>query len=1239
MATTGDGGAAKATAKWRGALARMLVERFGAQDGDSLRSRYVPVLGSGYRGRYGPQAALRDIELTVALVEGGEGESPPAPAGRPGEGEGAPPRGPLAMDLLRPPGADLRSFRFKLLHLGGPVHLSDSLPMLENMGLRVEDEHSRELPGRDGGPGVWLHDFGLRQRPGPPPADLVAAGEAFKGCFARVWSGEAEDDGFNRLALSPGLDWREIAMLRAYAKYLRQVRFSLSQPYMEDTLSRHPDLVRALVGLFHARFDPARAAGPGPELAGASAAPDEAAPRGGVLPGDAPAYAIAGRILAGLEAVSSLDEDRILRAYFELIDGTLRTNYHQRAPDGGHRPCLALKIDPSCVHEMPEPRPRFEIFVHSPRLEGVHLRGGPIARGGIRWSDRREDFRTEVLGLLKTQMVKNAVIVPVGSKGGFVLKRPPEGRAALAAEGLACYREFISALLELTDNYIEEEEAVAGADDGRAAGGAAAGVAPPPDTVRHDGDDPYLVVAADKGTATFSDTANEIAGAAGFWLGDAFASGGSEGYDHKGIGITARGAWESVKSHFRVLGLDPATEPFTATGIGDMSGDVFGNGMLRSRRIRLVAAFSHLHVFIDPDPDPEASFAERERLFRRPGSTWADYREDLVSPGGGVWPRSAKSITLSAEAMAALGVPGEGPAARTPNDVIRAILRAPVDLLWNGGIGTYVKAASQTHAEVGDRSNDSVRINARELRCRVVGEGGNLGFTQAARVEYAQGGGLVNTDAIDNSGGVDCSDHEVNIKILLDAAVRSGTLDAGERSALLHSMTDEVAGQVLRNNNLQNVALAIARTQAARLVEVHGRFIERLERTAGLDRAGEGLPDRDEIAERRRAGEGLVGPELAVLVAYAKLDLFADLAGSGLPEDPEMAAELAAYFPRALRERFAAAIPRHRLAREIVATIAANETVNRAGITFAFRVSDEIGAAPEDAVRAWFALRRLYRLPELFDAVEGAGLPAAAHVAAVLEIRKLTDRGARWILRNAPRPLSVDGVVSRYREGVRAASALIPELASEPIRDAVAAAAARLVEAQVPEALAGRLALCSELSSALDIAEVTWRCLGSAGTGDGARGGAGGARGGARDGPEAPAMTDGAVELAARAWYGVDALLDIGWLQATIAALPRADRWQALARGALRGDLLRRHRALATQVLRGGGGARPDAALRAWRNANARALQRWGELAASLRAEPQIEYPMMAVALRELREVGREGGAAAATGPGSAGSR
>ncbi len=1190
MAATGDGGAAPAGRRWDQEFARRLAERFGGEAAGLLAERYEHAFDPAYRGRYGPADAVRDIELIEALerlqvsVDAGAdadastgadaGSGAGADAGSSagvgaGAAGGGPWRGPLAMDLRRSAGADLRTFRFQLFHPGGPVHLSDSLPMLENMGLRVEDEHPRELrrAGVDRCDVVWLHDFGLRERSGRE-VDLAAVGEAFKECFARVWSGEAEDDGFNRLALAAGLGWREIALLRAYAKYLRQVRFGLSQPYIEDTLARNPALTRELVHLFHARFDPERAGGAGGDGDG----------------GGDPAYAVAERVLAGLETVASLDEDRILRTCFELIEGTLRTNFYQRGPDGAPRPCLALKLDPACVHETPEPRPRFEVFVYSPRLEGVHLRGGPIARGGIRWSDRREDFRTEVLGLLKTQMVKNAVIVPVGSKGGFVLKRPPDaggGRAALAAEGLACYRQFIGALLEVTDNY---------------AGGE---VVPPPRTVRLDGDDPYLVVAADKGTATFSDTANELACAAGFWLGDAFASGGSDGYDHKGIGITARGAWESVKSHFRVLGRDPEAAPFTVAGIGDMSGDVFGNGMLRSRRIRLVAAFSHLHVFIDPDPDPEASFAERERLFALPGSTWADYREDLVSRGGGVWPRTAKRIPLSPEARAALGIAG-GADERAPNDVVRAILRAPVDLLWNGGIGTYVKSSHETHSMVGDRSNDPVRVNAQELRCRMAVEGGNLGFTQAARVEYARAGGLVNTDAIDNSGGVDCSDHEVNIKVLLDDAVRGGALGPAERSPLLHAMTDEVARQVLRNNYLQNVALAVARSQAPALLEVHARLIERLERTRELDRAGEGLPDRDEIAERRKAGEGLVGPELAVLMAFAKLDLFEALIGSELPEDPEMAGVLAAYFPEPVRERFAGRIPRHRLAREIVATVAANETVNRCGISFAFQIVDEIGAAPEDVVRACFAVRNLYGLPQLFDTVERADLPAGAHAAAVLEVRKLLGRAARWLLRNAPRPLSAAAVVERYREGVRAVAALMPAAMSETVRGETRAAAAALAEAGVPAPLAERLALCSQLPAALDATEVALRLAGGTAAGE-------------------------VVEQAVQAWYGVDELLGIGWLQARVAALPRDDRWQALARGALRGDLLRRHRALAAQVLAAGGGSRPDAALRAWGNANARAIRRWTELLADLRAELRVEYPMVAVALRELREVGSAG--------------
>lgn len=1221
MATTAaDGGVERTAVQWDEALARALVERFGADQASRMAARYERAFDAGYRERHGPEDAARDIEFAEALgaprpgTGNGSAESavPVARPQRPEEMEGdadaaanggATFRAPLTLDVCRAPGAsDLRAFRCRFFHLGTPVHLSDSLPMLENMGLRVEDEHPhalRRLP--DDGPEatVWLHDFGLRHRSGVA-VDLDEVGDAFRECFIRVWSYEAEDDGFNRLALGAGLAWREIVLLRAYARYLRQLHFGLSQEYIEDTLGGNPDIVRDLVRLFHARFDPGADAGAGPQ--------------------------IVERILAGLEAVSSLDEDRILRTFLELVDATLRTNFYQRAPDGGVRPCLGLKVDPSCVHAVPAPRPRFEIFVHSPRLEGLHLRGGPIARGGIRWSDRREDFRTEILGLLKTQMVKNSLIVPVGAKGGFVLKRAPADGEALRREGLACYREFISTLLELTDNY-----------------GADGEIVPPPDTLRHDGDDPYLVVAADKGTATFSDTANELSTGADFWLGDAFASGGSYGYDHKGIGITARGAWESVRSHFRVLGRGaPEEEAFTATGIGDMSGDVFGNGMLRSRRMKLVAAFSHLHVFIDPDPDPEASFEERERLFWMPGSTWGDYDEELISAGGGVWPRTAKSIPLSAQAVAALGMAGE-PAAGTPNDIIRAILQAPVDLLWNGGIGTYVKASAESHAMVGDRANDGVRVNARDLRCRAVAEGGNLGFTQRARIEYAKSGGLINTDAIDNSGGVDCSDHEVNLKILLGAAVAEGALTMEERNRVLGEMTDEVARQVLRNNYQQNAGLMVARRQAPPLVHVHERLIARLERTMELDRAQEGLPERDEMVERHRAGEGLTGPELAVLVAYVKLELFNDVIDTGVPEDPEMVAELANYFPTLVRERFAERIPRHRLAREIVTTMATNEMVNRCGISFAFRIGEEIGATPEDVVRAYFALREIYRLPEWFELIESSGLGAEAHVAAALEMRKLMDRSARWLLRNGPRPFEIGAAVERYRDGVGVACTLMRGLMPDSIREEVEAAAETLGEAGVPAELLDRFSLCSHLPSALDITEVAWRCR-DAGVRAGAAA-AGSARAAlnrlhAEAGAEAGAGASSAensqdsgsgaieplIEAVARAWHGVDALLDIGWLQAQIDELSRTNRWGQLARGALRGDLLRYHRILAFRVLEEGGGARPDAALRTWRNANARAIQRWSEIIRTLKAEPMIEYPMIAVALRELREVGRVSG-------------
>ncbi|HEU5447373.1 MAG TPA: NAD-glutamate dehydrogenase domain-containing protein, partial [Acidimicrobiia bacterium] len=729
----------------------------------------------------------------------------------------------IALSLAQPLEAE-GLLRFKLFAAARPLPLSDVMPLLENMGVRVLDQRPYEVPTDYGL--VWIHDFGLR----PAEADLEAddVKGVFTEAFAAAWRGEVENDGFNRLVLGAGLTAREVAVLRAYSKYLRQVGSAFSQTYMERTLAANPHIARLLVDLFQARFDPARQ-------------PDA----------DDEASVLTKQLEAAIDAVASLDEDRILRSFLALVQATLRTNWFRRT-DAGHP--VAFKFDPAQVPDLPLPRPRYEIWVCSPRVEGVHLRGGRVSRGGLRWSDRKEDFRTEVLGLMKAQMVKNAVIVPVGAKGGFVMKRPPVlgDRDAVAAEVEACYREFVSGLLDVTDNIVGGE------------------VAHPPAVHTYDGDDPYLVVAADKGTATFSDLANSIAADYGFWLGDAFASGGSSGYDHKKMGITAKGAWESVKHHFRDLGINAETAPITVVGIGDMSGDVFGNGLLCSRSLKLVAAFDHRHIFIDPDPDAAASGAERERLFKMARSTWADYDPEVISAGGGVFPRTAKLIPLSPEMRAALDLDAE---AVRPADLIKAILRAPVDLLWNGGIGTYVKASTETNGDVGDKANDAVRIDASELRVRVVGEGGNLGFTQRGRIEFALAGGHINTDAIDNSGGVDCSDHEVNIKILLDAVVADGEMTVRQRDRLLAEMADEVAAIVLRDNYDQTGALATARAQAAPMVDVHARYLRRLETDAGLDRAIEFLPSDEVLAQRRSGGGGLTSPEFAVLLAYTKLDL------------------------------------------------------------------------------------------------------------------------------------------------------------------------------------------------------------------------------------------------------------------------------------------------------------------------------------------------------------------------------
>jgi glutamate dehydrogenase len=1017
--------------------------------------------------------------------------------------------------------------------------------MFESMGLRVRDERPYEVVPSDGSP-TWIYDFGVEYT-ADRELDTDEVRERFRDTFVRVWSGVVESDGFNGLVLRAGLDWRDVSVLRAVARYLRQAQIAFSDRYMEQALNAHPRVASALVELFRARFDPAGDRAP------------------------AAADAIAQEIEEKIDAVESLDEDRILRGFLAVVRAMLRTNYFQPVAGGAPKPYVSFKLDPARIPLLPAPRPRFEIFVHSPRVEGVHLRGGAVARGGLRWSDRREDFRTEILGLMKAQTVKNALIVPVGAKGGFVVKRPPADREGLADEVVACYRTFISGLLDLTDNV----------HDGQ--------VRPPADVVRHDGDDPYLVVAADKGTATFSDIANGIAQEYGFWLGDAFASGGSVGYDHKAMGITARSAWESVKRHFRELGSDTQNEDFTVVGIGDMSGDVFGNGMLLSPHIKLIGAFDHRHVFLDPDPDPAAGFAERRRLFELPRSSWADYDASLIAEGGGVWPRSAKSITVSEAARQALGIEADR---LTPAELIRALLRAPVDLLWNGGIGTYVKATAENNADVGDKANDAVRVDASQLRCRVVGEGGNLGFTQRGRVEYALGGGRINTDAIDNAGGVNCSDHEVNIKILLDTVVADGDLTRKQRNRLLADMTEAVGERVLRGSYLQTQALSLALAQAASMVDVHDRMMRSLEQVGRLDRDLEALPDGEALAER---GDGLTQPELAVLLAYSKITLYAGLLESDLPEDEALTAELADYFPAPLPERFADRLPQHRLRREIVATRVTNGVVDRAGITFVFRLQEDTGAAPADIARAYAVARDVFDMRGFWSDVEALDLNVAAstRIAMLLEARRLVERATRWLLRSRPRPLDIGAEIERFADGAAAVAEALPGVLVAAEREEFDARVRAAVEERVTAELARRVAGMGDLFAALDIVGVA-------------------------------SSTERSIGKVAALHFLVGGRVHLHWLRDRIATLPRENRWQAMARAALRDDLFSLHAELTADVLRNSGAdatADAEARLDRWIDANRPLVERCLGILGDIRAGGTYDLTTLPVALRELRNL------------------
>ncbi|WMX46746.1 NAD-glutamate dehydrogenase [Streptomyces roseicoloratus] len=1132
---------ADAARSWADGFGEALNAELGEERAAELLRRYGNAFPEGYKADHSPRAAVADLCHLEALADSGKD---------------------FALSLYEPVASGTGERRFKIYKTGEQISLSAVLPVLNRLGVEVTDERPYELRCADR-THAWVYDFGLRMpQPSGNGGDYLGddARERFQEAFAATWTGEAENDGFNSLVLSAGLTWREAMVLRAYAKYLRQAGSTFSQDYMEDTLRNNVHTTRLLVSLFEARMAPERQRA-GTELID------------GLLE----------ELDGALDQVASLDEDRILRSFLTVIKATLRTNFFQKTADGKRHPYVSMKFDPQAIPDLPAPRPAFEIWVYSPRVEGVHLRFGKVARGGLRWSDRREDFRTEILGLVKAQMVKNTVIVPVGAKGGFVAKQLPDpsvDRDAWLAEGVASYKTFISALLDITDNLVAGE------------------VVPPADVVRHDEDDTYLVVAADKGTATFSDIANGVAEEYGFWLGDAFASGGSAGYDHKGMGITARGAWESVKRHFRELGHDTQSQDFTVVGVGDMSGDVFGNGMLLSEHIRLVAAFDHRHIFVDPTPDAATSYAERRRLFELPRSSWADYDTALLSAGGGVHPRTAKSIPVNAQMRAALGIEA-GVTKMTPAELMKAILQSPVDLLWNGGIGTYVKSSAESNAEVGDKANDAIRVDGQDVRAKVIGEGGNLGATQLGRIEFARSGGpegeggKVNTDAIDNSAGVDTSDHEVNIKILLNGLVAEGDMTVKQRNKILAEMTDEVGALVLRNNYAQNTALANAVAQSPSLLHAHQRFMRRLGRDGALDRSLEFLPNDRQIRELLNTGRGLSQPELAVLLAYTKITVADELIGTDLPDDPYLRGLLHAYFPTQLREKFAEAVDNHPLRREIVTTVLVNDTVNTGGSTFLHRLREESGASVEEIVRAQTAARTIFRLGEVWDAVEALDNKVAAEFQTRMRLhsRRLVERGTRWLLNNRPQPLQIGETIEFFADRVGQVWEKLPQLLRGADLEWYQSIFDELTGVGVPEELALRVAGFSSAFPTLDIVAIA-----------------------DRTGKDPLAVAEVYYDLADR--------LRITDLMDRIIELPRADRWQSMARASIREDLFAAHAALTSDVLAAGNGtSTPEQRFKAWEDKNSAILGRARTTLEEIQGSDAFDLANLSVAMRTMRSL------------------
>ncbi len=1115
---------------WEDRLVSAIKSAFGEAKSVRLIKQFANAFNQAYKDNHLPSAALADINKIVELSD----------------------EQPLSMLFYRPQELEASSnaVRLKLYHRNEPIHLSAVLPMLENFGLRVIDETPYHVRSECEGEVVsnWVMDFSMLHAHFPS-ADMATSQALFQMAFAQVWHGHLEDDAFNRLILSANISGRKVTILRAYAKYMRQTGSLFSLEYIANTVSAYPEISSKLIDLFEYRFNPK-----------AKFKEKEQQKRVDV-------------IIKQLDKVSNLDDDRIIRRYVDMILATIRTNFYQPTQAGDEKPYVSFKMQPEHIPDMPLPLPKYEIFVYSPRVEGVHLRGGKVARGGLRWSDRQEDFRTEVLGLVKAQQVKNTVIVPVGAKGGFVCKRSVSGgRDAFIAEGKACYRTFIRGLLDITDNIV----------DGN--------VVAPRSVVRHDEDDAYLVVAADKGTATFSDIANEIAAEFDFWLGDAFASGGSVGYDHKKMGITARGAWESVKRHFREMGINCQTTEFTCVGVGDMAGDVFGNGMLLSEKTRLVAAFNHLHIFFDPSPDAAKSYAERQRLFADPSLNWADYQRDIISEGGGVFERKAKSIALSNQMKKALNTKKSS---MTPNELIHEILQMEVDLLWNGGIGTYIKASSESHADVGDRANDEVRVNGQQVRAKIVGEGGNLGATQLGRIECAIRGGRINTDFIDNVGGVDCSDNEVNIKILLNALVASGELTLKQRNELLYDMTSNVADLVLDDCYRQTQSISVSQLCGAKSLKEQIRFLQGLEKAGDLNRELEFLPSDEELSERIADNTGLTRPELSVLISYSKMVLKEALNVPSVTQEPYYDSLLVHAFPQQLRDQYQGQMQQHPLRGEIIATKLTNQMVNDMGFNFVYRMAEETGSSEADIARAYTIVKGVCGMDELTDAIEQLDneIDAELQLSIFSEIRRALRRGSRWLVRQATQFDSMQAAIDFYQPVYfdlldNAKTYLVEEEVN-----ALVEATSQYEQQGLPPQVAYRLAMLSNAFSAFDIAHIVDNC-----------------------GPNKATV--------GRMYFQLGAKLQLHWFLHQINRQHVDNHWQALARAAYREELDHQQRAITAAILREQlQSEKPmevDEILANWFAEHEELIARWCGMMSEFKTSKQHEFAKFSVALREL---------------------